>query len=299
MEKIALVRVDKEQREAIDRLKQGGFFLDPQQRIVILRVVYRQHKYNPANVRQERALSVERQEVIHPLTGKVSDPVNIVKDTYNMFLRLNDIVRGEYAGRVVYKRHEVVENTDTDEKRLKFLYAWLAKNQRRVIGYTDDFYANVVKVLDNYLLNPDNYETFKALPEPYKEVWTKYSFIQQARKVRVLEDLSRRTLKGARLNYLEMLIGACDLLHELRFEIVDYFDDLVADIILIGDNILRDRYLKANYVEKKDEEMSDYGREIKKLYRRLVSLTDAFKSYRKTKRPSQGGSLLKAGQQNR
>ncbi len=295
LEKIALVRVDKEQHEVIDRLKQGGFFLDPRQRIVILRVVYRQHKYNTGNVRQERALSVDRQEVIHPLTGKVSAPVNIIKDTYNMFLRLNDIVRGEYAGRVVYKRHEVVENTDTDEKRLKFLYAWLSKNQRRVIGYSDDFYANVVKVLDNYLLNPDNYETFKGIPEPYREVWAKYSFIQQARKVRLLEDLSHRTLKGTKLNYLEMLIGACELLHELRFEIVDYFDDLVSDIIFIGDNILGDKYLKSTYVEKKDEDMSNYGREIKKLYRRLVSLTDAFKSYRKTKRPNQGDNLLKAG----
>ena len=65
--------------------------------------------------------------------------VNVVKDTSTMILRLNDIVRGEYVGRAVYKRNELVENTDTDEKRLKFLFAWLSKNQRRIIGYSEEF----------------------------------------------------------------------------------------------------------------------------------------------------------------
>lgn len=37
------------------------------------------------------------------------------QDTSTMILRLNDIVRGEYVGRAVYKRNELVENTDTDE----------------------------------------------------------------------------------------------------------------------------------------------------------------------------------------
>ena len=68
--------------------------------------------------------------------------VNVVKDTSTMILRLNDIVRGEYVGRAVYKRNELVENTDTDEKRLKFLFAWLSKNQRRIIGYSEEFYNN-------------------------------------------------------------------------------------------------------------------------------------------------------------
>lgn len=124
--------------------------------MVIIRISYKQHRYNADNVRQDRALSVERQELIHPLTGRVMPDVNVVKDTSTMILRLNDIVRGEYVGRAVYKLcNELVENTDTDEKRLKFLFAWLSKNQRRIIRYSEEFYNNTTKVLDAYLKNPE------------------------------------------------------------------------------------------------------------------------------------------------
>ncbi len=116
VEKLALVRVDADQEEALRAIDEAGYFLDRERRVVILRVTYRQHKFNPDNVRQDRALSVESQEVIHPVTGQVLGDLNIIKDATNMFLRLNDITRGEYTGRIIYKRNEIVENTDTDEK---------------------------------------------------------------------------------------------------------------------------------------------------------------------------------------
>ena len=144
-------------------MRGGRFFRGRRKRVVIIRISYKQHRYNADNVRQDRALSVERQELIHPLTGRMMPDVNVVKDTSTMILRLNDIVRGEYVGRAVYKRNELVENTDTDEKRLKFLFAWLSKNQRRIIGYSEEFYNNTTKVLDAYLKNPENQEAF-ALP---------------------------------------------------------------------------------------------------------------------------------------
>ena len=68
--------------------------MDAEKRVVIIRISYKQHRYNADNVRQDRALSVERQELIHPLTGRVMPDVNVVKDTSTMILRLNDIVRG-------------------------------------------------------------------------------------------------------------------------------------------------------------------------------------------------------------
>lgn len=284
VEKIALVKVHDDQTEVIRRLEEGGFFVDEKRRIVILRVTYAQHKFNPDNVRQERALSVMMQEVIHPLTGRVIDDLNIIKDTTNMFLRLNDIVRGEHMGRITYKRNEIVENTDTDEKRLKFLYAWLSKHQRRIIGYSDEFFGNVVKVLDGYLLSPDNYEAFGNLNELYQEVWTRYSFIQQARKIKVLEDLRTREFKGERISYGTMLTEAATLLHGLKFEIVSYFDELVASVISIAESILNDRYLTRNYIEKRDDQLTPYGMEMKKQYRKLVSLLDEFKSIRKSRR---------------
>jgi hypothetical protein len=284
VEKIALVTVDKSQTEAIKSLGEGGYFVDSERRVVIVRVVYRQHKYDPNNVRQDRALSVASQEVIHPLTGQVHSRLNLIKDTYSLFLRLNDIVRGEYNGRIVYKRNELVENTDTHEKKLKFLYAWLAKHQRRIIGYSDEFYSNVVKVLDNYLLSADHYDDFTSLRDVYQEVWSKYSYIQQARKVKFLEDLQDRNYKGERLSYLRMLSLFTEVLNDLKFEIVNYFDALVERVLSLGDMILNDRYLLQHYIRKKDLDLSPYGLSVKKTYGRLVSLLDEFRSIRKIKR---------------
>ena len=41
--------------------------MDAEKRVVIIRISYKQHRYNADNVRQDRALSVERQELIHRL----------------------------------------------------------------------------------------------------------------------------------------------------------------------------------------------------------------------------------------
>jgi hypothetical protein len=143
VEKIALCRVDEDLKDAIDAIDAGGFFVDRSRRVVVIRLTYQQHRFNPQNLRQDRALSVVRQEVIHPKSGMALCDINIVKDSTNMFLRFNDIVRGEYKGKTVYKRTELVENTDSDENRLKFLYSWLSKHQRRIIGYSDEFFAKL------------------------------------------------------------------------------------------------------------------------------------------------------------
>ena len=284
VEKLALVSVDRSQTEALKSLSEGGYFVDPERRVVIVRVTYRQHKFDPNNVRQDRALSVAGQEVLHPVTGQAFSRLNIIKDTYSLFLRLNDIVRGEYNGRIVYKRNEIVENTDTHEKKLKFLYAWLGKHQRRIIGYSDEFYSNVVKVMDNYLLSAEHYDDFSGMRELYQEVWSKYNYIQQARKVKMLEDLQDRNYKGENITYLQMLVFFTEILNDLKFEIVNYFDNLVERVLSLGDMILCDRYLLRNYIKKKDLDLSPYGLSVKKTYGRLVSLLDEFRSIRKAKK---------------
>lgn len=283
LEKIALVAVDEDQHEVIEELDRKGFFLDKPRRVVIIRVTYRQHRFDSSNVRQDRALSVASQEVLHPLTGEALPGLNIIKDTTNMFLRLNDIVRGEYTGRIVYKRTEVIENTDTDEKRLKFLYFWLTKHQRRMIGYSDEFFCNVSKVLTGYLYSPDNDDAFDALRELHREVCVKFSYIQQARRVRILEDLSVRQLKGERIGYRQMLRAALDLLNELKFEIVNFFPELVDDIVENVEKILSDRYLCRTYIDVPEESLTKAGLEIRKNYGRLVALQDGFKAVRKAR----------------
>ncbi|WP_320008287.1 hypothetical protein [Maridesulfovibrio sp.] len=283
VEKIALVQVSKDNKETIAELKKGGFFVDEKKRVVILKVKYRQHKFNPENVREDRALSVYRQEIIHPITGKCTSRFNVIKDASSMTILLNDIVRGEYNGSIMYKRNELIEDTETHEKRLKFLFAWLSKHQRRIIGYSDEFYSGVVKVLDSYLLAPDNYEPFNDLTDLYQEVWSKYSFIQQARKLKVLEDLKGRKFRGKSVGYLEMLQLMTEILNELKFEIVNYFDKLVETALKIGNRVLNDSYLRRKYISCPEEELTNYGLNVRKYYGRLVVVLDEFRSIRKSR----------------
>lgn len=283
LEKISLVAVDADHDEALEIIDRDGFFLDKPRRVVILRVKYRQHTFDSSNVRQDRALSVVAQEVLHPLTGERLTGLNLIKDTSNMFLRLNDIVRGEFTGRITFKRTEVVENTDTHEKRLKFLYSWLTKHQRRMISYSDEFFSNVSKVLSNYLFSPDNDDAFEGLRDLYQEVCTRFSYIQQARRVRILEDLCTRVCKGVHISYRQMLREAVSLLNELKFEVVNFFPVLVDSIIDCVEKMLRDRYIQRQYLDPPEESLTPAGIEIRKNYGRLVSLQDGFKAVRKAR----------------
>lgn len=278
IEKVALVAVSRDQQEACAAISRKGFFLDPEKRVVIMRATYRQHRYDPDNLRQDRALSVATQEIIHPLTGEILTGLNIIKDSTSIFLRLNDIVRGEYTGRIVYKRVEVVENTDTDEKILKFLYHWLAKHQRRMISYNDEFFLNVSKVINGYLQSPAKAEAFDAVRELYQEVTASLAYIQQARRARALQDIARRKLKGVCITYKRMCAEAVALLTELQFEMVNFFPELARAIVKSVDIILRDRYLIRHYIEPAENTLTSSGLEIRKNYGKLVALQDSIKA---------------------
>jgi hypothetical protein len=283
VEKIALVQVSEDKTETIELLKDQGFFVDPQKRVIILRVIYGQHRFNPKNVQEDRALSVQGQEVIHPITGRVLCTLNIIKEPSSMILQLNDIVRGEHRGTITYARNEIIRDPDTHEKRLKFLSSWLSKHQRRIIGYSEDFYSKLVQVLDSYLLTPDNFEAFAQLHQLHQEVWSKFSYIQQTRRIKMLEDLSRRRYKGRKIGYLEMLSQTAEILNDLKFEIVKYFDRPVVSALEIGKRMLGNTYLRRNYVTKRDDELTRNGREIKKLYGRVVTLLDEIAAIRKSR----------------
>ena len=176
-----------------------------------------------------------------------------------------------------------MENTDTDEKRLKFLFAWLSKNQRRIIGYSEEFYNNTTKVLDAYLKNPENQEAFALLHDLKQEVMSKYAYIRQARTVRYLEDIVARNYKGERLTYGRMLLEAIELLRDLKFELGNYFEPLMLSVLHYMEMILDDRYLLRRYINCPDDKLSKGGVEIRKNYRRLVSLRDEFESVRKSR----------------
>lgn len=283
VEKIGLIQVHENQKETIELLSDQGFFVDPKKRVVILKVTYQQHEYSPKNVREDRALSVLKQEVIHPINGRIIDNLNIIQNIQNMILRLNDIVRGEYRIPVNYKRNEIINNTDTHENRLKVLYMWLSKHMHRIVDYSDEYYAQVVHVLDGYLLAPDNYDTFNEYYQLHQEVWSRYSQIQQARKVRILEDLRYRKYKGEPVSYQQMLELMTGILNELKFEIVNYFDKLVVKVLIIGNDVVSDPYLLRKYIEVDESSLSPYGLEIRRQYGQLASLIDEFRSIRKSR----------------
>jgi hypothetical protein len=141
----------------------------------------------------------------------------------------------------------------------------------------------VVKVLDGYLLTPENWDIFNEHADLHKEVWNKYSQIQQSRKVRTLEELRQRVYKCEKISYLKMLELMTEILGELKYEIVNYFDRVVAKVLVIGDDVVSDSYLRKNYIDNKDENLTEYGRNVKKYYGRLVALLDEFKSIRKSR----------------
>lgn len=283
LDKIALVRVSEDQTDAIDIIDKKGFFLDRKARVVIMRARYRQHRYDPENLRQDRALSVIAQEILHPLTGEVLSGLNIIKDTTNLFLRLNDIVRGEYNGRIVYKRSEVVENTNTDEKRLKVLYTWLNKHKRRMISYNDEFFNKVSRVLESYLDAPKKYEKFEDLRDLHLEVSSCFSYIKQARRAKSLQDIANRKVQEQHLTYKEMTKEAVNVLTELQFELANFFPEIVDSIIKCVESILKNRYMLNHYIDKPEPELSEAGKEIRKNYSRLVSLLDSVKGVRRSK----------------
>lgn len=283
VEKTALVRLESNNTDIIHTLDRDGFFVDRKKRIIILHVIYRQHKFDINNVRQDRALSVHSQNIIHPLTGNKYTSANVIKDSYSMTLKLNDIVRGEFIGRTLYKGNEIIENTESHESRLKFLHSWLNKHQRRLIGYSDEFYSAITRVLDGYLINQDFIDEFSEHNDIYHEVVSSYSYIKQARNIKQLEDLSTRIYKGKKIAYLSMLKIGLELITSLKFEFINYYEQLVFKAIYFADAILNDRYLIRTYIMRKDEQLTYNGLQIKKLYRRLVSLVDELRAIRKTK----------------
>ena len=56
--------------------------------------------------------------------------------------------------------------------------------------------------------------------------------------------------------------------------------DAVIDCV---ERILRDSYLQRKYVEPPEDSLTPAGQEIRKNYRRLVSLQDGFKAVRKAR----------------
>jgi hypothetical protein len=236
VEKVALISLPQSLGEAAPHLREQGFYVDRKRRVVILKVTYQQHKYNRFNVLEDRALAVIKQEIIHPVHGGRDSSLNLLKDTKRFLKELTDIVRGEHIGSISYQRAELLSSTKTHEERLKFLSAWLAKNQRRLGTYSQESFEDTKKVLNSYLLNRDHREAFAKNPELHREVLHRLSYVSQAHQLQTLEKLVQR--EGTHIGPTRRLKEALAFLEAKEEELPYFYPDLFEKCVELWDQIL-------------------------------------------------------------
>jgi hypothetical protein len=273
VEKAALVPVPADLREMHGYLSDNGFYVDPARRVVIVKITYMQHKYNRNNIQEDRALSVIKQEIIHPYHGERAS-FNILKDTKSFIVTINDIIRGEYTGRISYRQEGLITSTKNHDDRLKFLYAWLSKNQRRFTSYSKEFFAEIKKILNAYILNPEYRTYFRKYPELHREVLSKIAYLQQSHHVQQLEKLVlRRPPYNRRLTQERFLALALEFLEDNYDDIVHYYDDLFEKCNNIINMIPSQPYLK-NVDQGEEAPQHPYKRTLWMMLNRLRRLQE-------------------------
>ena len=242
VEKIALITLSKPMAKAYPHLKDQGFYVDRRRRVVILKVTYQQHKYNRFNVLEDRALAVIKQELIHPCHGGRDFSLNILKDTKRFLKELTDIVRGEYIGSISYQHSELLTSTKTHEDRLRFLSAWLVKNQRRLGTYSQESFEAAKQLLNTYLLNREYREAFAKHPELHREVVQHLAYVSQAHQLQPLEKLAQRL--GPHIGPTRRLEEAVAFLEAKKDELPYFYPDLLDKCLKLWQQIVGYSYFK-------------------------------------------------------
>ena len=243
VEKTALITLPQSMVKANPHLRDQGFYLDRRRRVVIFKVTYQQHKYNRFNVLEDRALSVVKQELIHPMHGRREASPNILKDTRRSLKELTDIIRGEHSGTISYKRSELITTTKTHEERLKFLSAWLLKNMRRLGRYGHETFAAAKKLLNSYLLNREFRDAFLKHPDLHLEVLKLLTYLTQAQQLQVLERLAQVDEKH-RGSPARRLSQAVAFLEENQGDLAYFYPDLFAKCLSLWEELLNQPYFK-------------------------------------------------------
>jgi hypothetical protein len=243
VEKTALISLPPGLAEAQPHLGDQGFYVDRKRRVVIFKVTYQQHKYNRFNVLEDRAMSIIKQELIHPVHGG-GFGINILKDTHRTLKELTDIVRGEHVGSISYGRSELIASSKTHEERLKFLSAWLAKNMRRLGRYSPEGFATVKKVLNSYLLNREHREAFAKHAELHLEVLRRLTYLTQAQRLQPLEKLAQVDETRRAPSPARRLAQAVTFLEENQEELVYLYPDLFAKCLSLWEELLNYPYFE-------------------------------------------------------
>ena len=270
VEKIALVSVDEDSRETVDALDRAGFFVDRERRVIIFKATYIQHEYNPDNIIEDRALSVVEQEAIHPVTGDRFSNLNLLKTTQRRLVRLNDIVRGEHQGQIVYGDHEMIYGTEDHLSRLKFLNAWLVKHRRTLLGYSSRTFRQIERTLESYLKDPDLTPDLLRYPVTYRTVCVFVDTLRQEFQVLQLEQaLNKSSGEGRSLSYRDRLALLLEFLYRER-ELIKFKEEVFEKVMFLCDRVLDSDYFNKRYRTRQRKTGSAYETDVLELYDQVM-----------------------------
>ncbi len=273
VEKVALVQAKGCSQEGKLILKKGGFYVDARRRVVILRVHYQQHAYHRGNVLEDRALSVLRQEVIHPQTGETVE-LDVLGLSQDRLLLLNDIVRGEHQGSIVYQEREQVTGTSDMKNRLKFLAAWIAKHRHIIADYSPDTFERVLRVVGNFLNEGQLQGEFAKTPELHAECKRLLSEVRLAHRLRLLEKLvaNMADASGRKLQHVHVLIILVHVLSQEGEDLGLMHPRALGKLLAICRTEMEKPYLRQRYLS--GEPKTTLERQVMGEYRLLEKLVE-------------------------
>lgn len=274
VEKVALVQAAACDPERLARIRQEGFFLDPARQVVILRVRYQQHAYHVDNVMEDRACSVLAQELIHPVNGRVLGEVDVLGLNQDRLLQLNDIVRGEYQGDIVYRGREVISSTGAIDDRLRFLVAWLQKNRFQIADYSPDHFDRILKVVLKFLGEPTHAEDLTRHEELAQEAQTLLAELRLSHRLRLLERLvrTRSDSEGRKLQHAQILVILNHFLGTEGEELAAQHPKVMRKLLRICVRYLDQPYLRRQYLAKTPK--TQYDHNLLDEYERLTQFVE-------------------------
>lgn len=277
VEKIALTQASSCNQAGKDRIRDGGFFVDPEREVVLLRVHYAQHAYHPANVLEDRALSVASQEIVHPQSGEVLGGLDVLGLSMDRVLVLQDIVRGEHTGSIVYQGLVRLTSTADPQTRLKFLSAWLGKHRYILADYSSDQFDRCLKVINSYLDDPEQRAEMARYPELYEEARRMVRDVKWAHRLRLLEKLVRNRADafGRQFKHVQILIILTHVLSQEGDDLAHKHPQQLDKLLSICAGYLKNSYLRRRYLSR--EPQTTVEREILGHHRLLTTLVERYR----------------------
>ena len=277
VEKAALVSTGNCTKPGHRRLREGGYYVDPRRRVVLLRAQYIQHAYHPANVLEDRAMSLSGQEIIHPITGQALGGMDVLGMSQDRVLVLQDIVRGEYEGTIIYHGREQLTTTVDTADRLKFLIAWLNKHHNILAEYSSDHFERCLKVIYSYLEDPDGKAQRERHPELAREARQALRDLKWAHRLRLLEKLvkNRADAFGRQFKHVQILIILTHVLGQEGEDLAERHPRQMDKLLTICEGYLKNPYLRRRYLSS--EPSNTVEREVVGHYKLLANLVRRFR----------------------